>query len=219
MDSNKITKETLIISITSIVIIEGAAHAVASGTKLDPLLLIGAARLLQAISMVTIVMVWGKGLASVGITRSEIGAGLKRGLLWCAGFGILVSLALLVSLFTGIDPHGCIRISLPERPGDILLFLFVAGFMGPVAEEIFFRGILYGFLRRWGILAALFLTTLLFVLAHPMGVTMPVIQAVGGILFAAAYEVEKNLIVPVVIHVLGNMAIFMLVLLHYYTGN
>ena len=28
--------------------------------------------------------------------------------------------------------------------------------------------------------------------------------------FAAAYEVEKNLVVPITIHVLGNMAIFAL---------
>jgi len=37
---------------------------------------------------------------------------------------------------------------------------------------------------------------------------IPLPQIVGGILFAAAYEKEKNLMVPITIHVLGNMAIF-----------
>jgi hypothetical protein len=37
-----------------------------------------------------------------------------------------------------------------------------------------------------------------------------VTQVVGGILFAAAYEIEKNLVVPITIHCLGNLAIFAL---------
>jgi hypothetical protein len=36
---------------------------------------------------------------------------------------------------------------------------------------------------------------------------------VGGVLFAAAYEKEKNLLVPVTIHCLGNLAIFSLSLI------
>jgi membrane protease YdiL (CAAX protease family) len=31
---------------------------------------------------------------------------------------------------------------------------------------------------------------------------------IGGILFAVSYEVEKNLLVPITIHSLGNLAIF-----------
>jgi hypothetical protein len=33
---------------------------------------------------------------------------------------------------------------------------------------------------------------------------------VGGIVFAVAYELEGNLMVPITIHVLGNTAIFAL---------
>jgi hypothetical protein len=36
---------------------------------------------------------------------------------------------------------------------------------------------------------------------------------VGGIIFALAYEIERSLMVPVTIHVLGNMAIFTLSLI------
>jgi hypothetical protein len=38
-------------------------------------------------------------------------------------------------------------------------------------------------------------------------------QVVGGIVFAVAYEVEGSLLVPITIHVLGNMAIFTLSLI------
>jgi membrane protease YdiL (CAAX protease family) len=33
---------------------------------------------------------------------------------------------------------------------------------------------------------------------------------VGGLVFAVAYEIEKSLLVPITIHVLGNFAIFSL---------
>jgi hypothetical protein len=33
-------------------------------------------------------------------------------------------------------------------------------------------------------------------------------QIVGGVLFAIAYEIEGNLMTPITIHSLGNLAIF-----------
>jgi hypothetical protein len=36
---------------------------------------------------------------------------------------------------------------------------------------------------------------------------------VGGIIFAVAYEMEASLMVPITIHILGNMAIFTLSLI------
>jgi len=59
----------------------------------------------------------------------------------------------------------------------------------------------------------LVLSTLFFVLSHPARHTIPVTQLIGGILFAVAYEMEKNLLVPITIHVLGNLAIFTLALI------
>ena len=39
------------------------------------------------------------------------------------------------------------------------------------------------------------------------------LQMIGGILFAVAYEMEKNLLAPITIHILGNLAIFILTLI------
>ncbi|MCD6398086.1 MAG: CPBP family intramembrane metalloprotease [Spirochaetaceae bacterium] len=82
--------------------------------------------------------------------------------------------------------------------------------MSPVAEEIFFRGIIYSFFRRWRVFVAVILSTLAFVLVHPAGSGFPLPQITGGVLFAMAYEKEGNLTVPIIIHVLGNMALFSL---------
>ena len=88
------------------------------------------------------------------------------------------------------------------------MFLLIGGVVSPITEEIVFRGILYGYLRQWGMLTAIFGSTVLFVLAHSIQGVFPLTQIVGGIVFAVAYERERNLLVPIVIHILGNLAIF-----------
>jgi membrane protease YdiL (CAAX protease family) len=88
----------------------------------------------------------------------------------------------------------------------------VGGLIAPVAEELCFRGIVYSFFRRWGILIALVASTALFVALHTFQ-GLPVVQIVGGIVFAIAYETTGNLMVPITIHCLGNITIFTLSLL------
>ena len=116
--------------------------------------------------------------------------------------------------FARIDLLRFFQTRLPEKASEIALFFIVGGVIGPIAEELFFRGILYSFLRRWGVLAALLISTTVFVFAHPFFPKIPITQIVGGIVFALAYETEKNLMAPIVIHVLGNMAIFTLSLVY-----
>jgi membrane protease YdiL (CAAX protease family) len=78
-----------------------------------------------------------------------------------------------------------------------------------VAEEVFFRGILYGFLKRWGKWTAVVLSSLIFVLFHRFD-GFPLPQAVGGVVFALAYDAGQSLLAPITIHVLGNLALFSL---------
>jgi hypothetical protein len=84
---------------------------------------------------------------------------------------------------------------LPATPSDLVLFFVVGGFIAPVAEELCFRGIIYTFFRRWGIVFALTISTVLFVLLHSVQ-AIPVTQVLGGIVFALAYETSKNLMTP-----------------------
>ena len=64
-----------------------------------------------------------------------------------------------------------------------------------------------------GLYLAILISTVLFVLPHYDGNHLPLTQIVGGIVFAIAYEKEKNLIVPIMVHCLGNIAIFSLTFL------
>jgi membrane protease YdiL (CAAX protease family) len=214
MEAKEIQIKTLIISIASIIVIE-VVHFVALSKGLSyPLLILGAARFLEIVLIMLVFMIWGKGLASIGLGLDTMTQGLKKGLIWSVCFGAVVSFALLMLTVLGIDPLQLIRVHLPSRPGEMILFFFIGGMVGPIAEEVFFRGVLYGFLRRWGVVVALVVSTLVFVLIHPLKSGFPVTQAVGGIVFALAYEMGGSLVVPITIHALGNIAIFTLSLLY-----
>ena len=213
MEANRITTKTLIISLASIIVIEWALRLVVSKHLFDKMIILGAARVLEIILISLILVITGKGISSIGLASSQIVPGLRKGLIWSAGFGIIAFFAYAILYVAGVNALILIQTRLPTKASEIILFFFIAGMLGPAAEEIFFRGILYGFFRRWGVLSALGLSTLLFVAAHPMSHGVLVPQVVGGIVFALAYEVEGNLLVPITIHVLGNIAIFSLSLI------
>lgn len=213
MEANRITTKTLIISLASIIALEWALRFVVSKHLFDPMIILGAARLLEIILISLILVITGKGVSSIGLPSSQIIPGLRKGLIWSAGFGIIAFFAYAILYVAGVNALILIQARLPTKASEIILFFFIAGMLGPAGEEIFFRGILYGFFRRWGVLSALGLSTLLFVAAHPMSQGVLVPQVVGGIVFALAYEVEGNLLVPITIHVLGNIAIFSLSLM------
>jgi len=213
MEANKIEIKTLFISLATVFSIEAITRLVISKGLYDRMIILGTARLLEIILIGLIVLVWGKGLTSIGLAGSKMVFGLKKGLIWSVGLGMVAFFAFVVLLFAGVNGLTLIQTHLPKKSSEIALLFFIGGVVGPVAEEIFFRGILYGFFRRWGVLMAMILSTLLFVLAHPIFPGIPLPQVVGGIVFAAAYEVEESLMAPITIHVLGNGAIFALSLI------
>ena len=210
MEAERIGIKPLLISLAAIVSIEVACRLVISPGRSSPLVVLGAVRFLQILLMIVIVLVWGRGLSSMGLVLTKTVHGIKRGLIWSLGFGMLTFVVFWILSLAGINPLGLIRVRLPVEPGELVLFFFIGGIAAPIAEELFFRGIVYGFLRRWGVLSALIASSLLFVLAHPIFPRIPVPQAVGGIVFAVAYEVEGSLMAPITIHALGNLAIFTL---------
>lgn len=210
MEADKIETKTLIISLATMVCIEVATRFVISKGLYNQMIILGVTRLLEIILVMLIVQTWGRGLPSIGLARSKMVPGAKKGLIWSAGFAMVAFFGFVVLFVVGINGLTLIQAHLPKKPSEITLFFVVGGMLGPVAEEIFFRGILYGFFRRWGVVVALVLSTLIFVLTHPTNQGVPVTQVVGGVVFAVAYEAEGSLMTPITIHALGNMAIFTL---------
>lgn len=211
MEAYKIEIKTLTISLVAVAAVEIAVRFMIQRGQTDPIIILGMARLAETLLLLIIVRSRGRGLSSVGLSVPGMVPGLKRGLAWSAGLGMVSLLAIAVMFAMRVDPLAFIRTRLPARGVDIVLFFAAGALAGPVAEEVLFRGILYGFFRRWGVLLAVCTSTVLFVLAHPSAFhRIPLTQVAGGVIFAVAYEKEGNLMVPITIHVLGNMAIFAL---------
>ncbi|MEE4605220.1 MAG: CPBP family intramembrane glutamic endopeptidase [Desulfobacteraceae bacterium] len=213
MEANKFTLKTLAISIAVVLAMETVFRLTLAGQTVSPLLALGITRCIEAVLLVFIANRFEKDPNAIGLSKSKLYPGLKRGLVWSAGFGIAAGILFAVLLAAGINPLKLVHTPLPSAPRQIILFYLVGGVIGPVWEEIFFRGFIFGFFRRWGLYTAILISTALFVLPHYDGSHLPLTQIVGGIVFAIAYEKEKSLIVPVTIHCLGNIAIFSLTFL------
>lgn len=208
METKQIEIKTLLICLVAISCIEGARWLAVSRVHWNEMMLLGLTRLLEISLILFVVWVHGNGLHSIGLKASQISTGIKKGIIWSAGFGMIVFTVFLLLFLIKINPLSLIRTDLPPRQMDILILFAVGGIIAPIAEEVFFRGILYGFFRKWGISLAIALSTFLFVLPHLGSSDLSITQIIGGVVFAVAYEIEKNLMVPIMIHAFGNMVIF-----------
>ncbi|PGF08953.1 CPBP family intramembrane metalloprotease [Bacillus pseudomycoides] len=87
----------------------------------------------------------------------------------------------------------------------VLIAFISAAVISPIYEEIFYRGFLYRWLRtRFGIMWAIFLSSLIFTIIHiPTYNAMPV-NFLSGIVFAWAYERTNSIWPSVIIHGLTN---------------
>jgi len=179
-----------------------------------PVVATGIVRALELVLFLGIVHFFVGNLEPIGLGKRDIIPGLIRGLLWSLGFGLITGLVFGILLGLGLNPLDQFRRPVANHLQDLLPLFIVGGLLGPVVEEVFFRGILYGFLRNhfknsignWSIGMALFICTLFFVLLHYPVISY--IQVVGGLIFALSYELEKRLLVPITIHVLGNLSLF-----------
>lgn len=191
----------------------------------SPLMITAGARCLEIFLILMILRLFGGGWADVGLSRDRLRLGLWRGLVWSAGFGLVAGLAGAILFFSGIHPLRLIHVNLPDNSWGIILFFGVGGILAPIAEEIFFRGVIYGYIKKmlgqimpknWrytAVCGALILSTIVFVAAHTGTSGIPLPQLVGGIVFCIAYETEKSLMTPIVIHSMGNLSLFSLSLL------
>lgn len=209
MEAVRIPLKVLALVTIGVVAVEILARWVIA-RNLAPLLLgIGTARLLDITLILTILRTCRVSWPQVGLGRDTWSTGLRRGLWWSAGFGAAAALAFFGANLIGFDLLRLLRPPSSVR-GNAALFYLVGAFIAPLAEEIYFRGLLFGCLRRWGFGSALVVSTAVFAALHAGAAAIPFTQVIGGVVFAAAYEREKSLLAPLTIHVLGNLAIFSL---------
>ena len=120
--------------------------------------------------------------------------------------GALVTVAVILNLLK-IEPPPQPVFTMylsEERIAVVRILLLLAVVAGPVAEEIFFRGLLYGWLRqRVGVRNGLVVSALFFALLHMDAVAFFPILGLG-LLFGWVYERSGSLAAPVAIHIFHN---------------
>ncbi|MFO7963676.1 MAG: CPBP family intramembrane glutamic endopeptidase [Desulfobacterales bacterium] len=208
METETIDLRLLLITSAGVLIVEGGMGFAMRYVQFDRTAMLAIARCLQIGLIIFLVIYVKNDLSAIGIKKSELLDGLRRGVLWSIAFALAVLTAGGILMLLGVNTAGLLDHPLPGDTQTLVRLMMVGGIIGPVAEEVFFRGICYGFFRRWGIIPAVLLSTAVFVAAHAVAAPFPVTQIIGGILFAVAYEVEKNLLTPIVIHASGNLALY-----------
>ncbi len=156
------------------------------------------------------------------LNLQHIKEGIKIGFLWSLYFAVVAFIGRILILFiTQTDPILLFKspmISEIKQSGafEVMLFLFTACIVSSLTEELFFRGFIYAFARRYGVLCATISSTLIFTVCHNIEKNriITLIPLIGGIVFALSYEYSKSLAAPIIIHILGNTAIFTLALLN-----
>lgn len=168
----------------------------------------------------------GAGLRQLGLRAPKRGIIAKDWGPWpgllvlvvVAYFGAIacVSFYTLAADFVGLDellPSQQLPDSFFDHAGVIAITGLAVIFGAPLAEEIFFRGFLFGGLRRYlSLPLAALATGVLFALTHgDPGLVIP-FTMVGAIL-AFTYERSGTLLAPIAVHFTFNAVSFLLLLL------
>lgn len=215
MDTGTIRRETLILSAGAVFLLDPLLMGMFQGLHVPGLVGLGLTRVVQTLAVIGVVLYFQKSLESIGLSGGGLVQGLTRGALWAGATGGVTLFFFFLLHISGVNPLKLFRAPLPDETWKTLCYFVTGGLVAPVAEEVFFRGVLYRFLRVRGFAFALVLSTAIFASFHVLfsGQRFPVTQIAGGLLFAWSMEKEKTLWVPIIIHATGNIAIFTLSLL------
>lgn len=119
---------------------------------------------------------------------------------------------LLNSLFGIEAPSSAVDKLIMEGDVSTNILLVVVVLVAPFAEEIFFRGYLYSaFKKAWGVNAGLFLSSLLFAMAHMELYSFIPIFFIGWIL-AYIFEKTKSLFPIIFLHAVYNLILIIILL-------
>ena len=87
---------------------------------------------------------------------------------------------------------------------SFMITLVVAGVLGPVTEELIYRGVIFGFLeKKVNSVYALIMSSLLFGIVH-LSFVQSVYATVMGLIAGIVYMKTRKLIWPVIIHITIN---------------
>ncbi len=162
---------------------------------------------------------FGQPLSEIGLTTKHFFKNLKTG--FVGYLAIIPSLFLLLFILAAIaqlfsyepPPQPVVEMYLKESTEKYLIFFtFFVALVGPVIEEIFFRGFTYkAFRTRFGVKAAILASSAIFALLHMNFIAFVPIFFLG-IFLAYLYEKTGSLVPSMTVHMLHNLIMVFLTL-------
>lgn len=187
-----------------------AVGLLAEGTPPAPVLVgVSAASAFGAVAIALVLRV--RTPAAVGLVRPTL-----RGVALGVGLGVLVWLVsrVLIVVYVMVtgdrsDPQEAL--TLFSGPVAAALVVAIGGLLVPLGEELLFRGLAYGVLRRVGRVFGVVVTAAVFALAHGLNVVFAA-AFVLGVVNALLYERTGSIWPPAAAHATFNLISFVLVL-------
>lgn len=148
----------------------------------------------------------------IGFARSKVRWIFASALLGCMLVATIEGIERVFDLSAGQMTAGLIA---PDGFSwfGLLGGVVLIGFLAPAGEELYFRGLIYRWLRdQWGVASAAPLSALLFAGAH-FYYPLPhmLLVALLGLVLAIAYERSGSLWVPIGIHAAQNTTVVILI--------
>lgn len=150
-------------------------------------------------------------LSAIGLSVRDAWKNIRSGLLvYLAAVPFLAILLSLVSVAADAvkydaTPQQVVQIYLKKSTEPYLLgFTLFVAILGPIIEEIFFRGFMYkAFRTKWGVRGAVIFSAILFAsLHHSLLAFIPIFLL--GVVLALLYEKSGSLLAPMAFHVMHN---------------
>lgn len=116
---------------------------------------------------------------------------------------IIVPIYILITGDSSNPQEGLFEDLIAGSAFQIFLFALAIGVLAPFAEEMFFRGMVFGWLRKWGFWLSAIISAALFGAAHGINFIFPASFALG-LLNAYAYEKSGSLWPAIVAHMAFN---------------
>ncbi|MCC2671167.1 MAG: hypothetical protein K0Q72_3638 [Armatimonadetes bacterium] len=160
---------------------------------------------------------WGRD------TRRRLALGTALALLLLPVSDLMETFSSYWLLESGVVPFGPLLRELSEQmsatqmldelrgqPVAVASMILIIGIIGPIAEEVFFRGFAHQALkRRLGLIPAVILSSLFFALIHGNPIALFPIFVIG-VALAVIYERTGSLAAPIALHCTNNLVVVFL---------
>lgn len=152
-------------------------------------------------------------LVSLGLSLKNFTANVYYGIVgYLAAVPALVALVIVIAVTMNFfryvpEKQAVVQMFMKDQDARFLVFASLfAAVVGPVIEEIFFRGFLYNALKkRMGVLLAMAVTAAAFAALHAHAAGFLQIMVIGMVL-GYLYEKTGTLVAPVTAHILHNLS-------------